>query len=135
LIGIVEPNVARVRVLRVRLAAPRDWFAGRRIEGQVVDSPVGREHEIGRQVAILGLHDDERRAPIGSGSSRGDFPPREIPSDATQNDFSGLELYDAGAEPGAGDGRLGMPIWKRDEAALPDDTRDPGREKEIGRAS
>src|SRR6266566_3917225 len=80
-------------------------------------------------VAILGLHDDERRAPIGSGSSRGDFPPREIPSDATQNDFSGLELYDAGAEPRAGDGRLGVPVRKRDEAALPDDTSDPGREK------
>ena len=60
LVRVVEADVANVRLLWIRRAAPARW----RVEREVVESPVCREHEIGRDVAVARLHDDgpERRA-------------------------------------------------------------------------
>ena len=121
LVRIVEADVPHIGLLRVRGAAP----TGRRVERQVVQAAVRRQHEIGRDVTLVRLHDDQYRAPVRSCRSGTDLPPLRVPRDATQDDLAGLELDDTGAEHRAGQRRLRVAVGEGQEVALHDGAGDP----------
>src|ERR1035437_1687509 len=69
-VRVKKAHRAGIRLLRIRDAR----LARRRVEGQVVEPPIRREHDIGRDVAVTRFHHDEWRLAVNTGTRRTYLP-------------------------------------------------------------
>ena len=102
------------------LGIGRAGLAGWRVERQIIEPAISREHEIGREIAVPRLHHDEGGAAVGAGRRRRDLPPLGVAADLGEHDLAGLELDHARPEHRTGERGLGVAVGEGDEVPLDD---------------
>ena len=111
-VGVVEPDVAGVAGLGVevlpRVVSRRTARTWRRVERDVVDPAVGRDHEVRRHVVRQRLHDDERGPPRAARRREVDREPLRVAGDDAEHGLALFELDDRRPERGAREHRLGV---------------------------
>ena len=124
-VGVVEPDVAGVARLGVLGRAAPARRRGR-VERDVVDPAVGRDHEVRRDVVGQRLHDDERDAARGPGLRLLDGEPLGVARDDAEHDLARFELDDRGPERGRGQDRLAVAVGEHHHRRLAQDARAAG---------